>query len=164
MTAKKKIAGKRASKAAKKIKRPELAIVEDIIRIMDEANLAEFKFERKGLAISLRKSEGGRVVAAPSAAAVPPAAETKAEKKTPSNLVPITSPMVGTFYHAPSPDADPFVEDGSTVKPDTVVCIVEAMKLMNEIKAEMSGRIAKMCVENGQPVEYGQELFLVEKL
>ena len=172
MTAKKKPASKRAPKGAKKkAVRPELAIVEDILNIMNDADLAEFRYERKGLAISLRKNEGGRVAAAPAAPAAPqaapkPAAAEKpaAEKETASNLTPITAPMVGTFYRAPAPDADPFVETGNEVKPDTVVCIVEAMKLMNEIKAELSGRIVKICVENGQPVEYGQELFLVEKI
>jgi acetyl-CoA carboxylase biotin carboxyl carrier protein len=70
--------------------------------------------------------------------------------------------MVGTFYRSPSPDSDPFVQVGDTVKPDTTVCIVEAMKLMNEIKAEAAGVIKKVMVENGQPVEFGQPMFLIE--
>ena len=75
----------------------------------------------------------------------------------------IASPIVGTFYRAPGPDKDPFVKEGSKVSPDSVVCIVEAMKLMNEIQAEVSGEIVKIFVENGQPVEYGQPLFGVKK-
>ncbi|MBA4600906.1 acetyl-CoA carboxylase biotin carboxyl carrier protein [Thermoactinomyces mirandus] len=79
-----------------------------------------------------------------------------------SNLHKIVSPMVGTFYRAPAPDADPYVKEGDTVQSSTIVCIVEAMKLMNEIEAEVNGTIAKVLVENGQLVEYGQPLFLVK--
>ena len=75
----------------------------------------------------------------------------------------IKSPIVGTFYEAPAPDAAPFVEVGSIIQPGTVLCIVEAMKLMNEIESDVSGKIAKIIAKNGQPVEYGQTLFLVEK-
>jgi acetyl-CoA carboxylase biotin carboxyl carrier protein len=75
----------------------------------------------------------------------------------------IKSPIVGTFYRSPAPDAAPFVQVGSTIEPGAVLCIVEAMKLMNEIEADVSGKIAKIMVENGQPVEYDQTLFLVEK-
>ncbi|MBU9724165.1 MULTISPECIES: acetyl-CoA carboxylase biotin carboxyl carrier protein [Bacillaceae] len=78
------------------------------------------------------------------------------------NLHTITSPMVGTFYAAPSPDSDPYVKTGDKIKEDSVVCIVEAMKLMNEIEAEVNGEIVEVLVENGQLVEYGQELFLVK--
>ncbi|KAA3631631.1 MAG: acetyl-CoA carboxylase biotin carboxyl carrier protein [Calditrichaeota bacterium] len=97
-------------------------------------------------------------VAAPQAAA--PQADT-AESSS-DNLVPITSPMVGTYYEAPSPDADPYVSLNQKVNVGQVVCIVEAMKLMNEIESEVSGRIAKVMVENAQPVEYGQTLFLID--
>ena len=75
----------------------------------------------------------------------------------------ITSPIVGTFYRSPSPDKEPYVKEGSNVSADTVVCIVEAMKLMNEIEAEVSGEVVKIYVENGQPVEYGQPLFGIRK-
>ena len=80
-----------------------------------------------------------------------------------AGLYKITSPIVGTFYRAPSPDKAPYVSEGSVVSPETVVCIVEAMKLMNEIQAEASGEIVKVYVENGQPVEYGQPLFGIKK-
>ncbi|MCX7719351.1 MAG: acetyl-CoA carboxylase biotin carboxyl carrier protein [Candidatus Sumerlaeaceae bacterium] len=98
----------------------------------------------------------------PTPAAEAPAAAPPAEPSAPANTKPINSPMVGTFYRAPAPDADPFVRVGDHVKEDTVLCIIEAMKMFNEIKAEMRGRIYKILVENGQPVEYGQPLFLVE--
>lgn len=101
--------------------------------------------------------------APPQAVAPAPAAP---EAETPAaeteKLIPITSPMVGTFYAAPSPDADPYVSVNQKVSVGQVVCIVEAMKLMNEIEAEVSGRVAKVLVENGQPVEYGQTLFLID--
>jgi len=77
-------------------------------------------------------------------------------------LVTIEAPMVGTFYRAPAPDAAPFVNEGDFIKEDQVLCIIEAMKLMNEIESKVAGRVAKILVENGQPVEYGQPLFLVE--
>lgn len=89
--------------------------------------------------------------------------ETSAETELAAgNLVMIKSPMVGTFYRAPSPDKPPYVEVGDFVEENTVLCIIEAMKLMNEIKAECRGKVAKILVENGQPVEYGQHIFLIE--
>jgi len=84
------------------------------------------------------------------------------QSEIPANVKTITSPMVGTFYRAPAPDAPPFVEVGDRVKEDTTLCIIEAMKLMNEIKAEMRGKVVKILVENGMPVEYNQPLFLIE--
>lgn len=75
---------------------------------------------------------------------------------------PLSSPMVGTFYRAPSPGADPFVKVGDTVKKGQVVCIIEAMKLLNEVEADMDGTVKEVCVENGQPVEFGQSLFIIE--
>ena len=92
-------------------------------------------------------------VAEPIAAAVPEPAPAGLEVK---------SPMIGTFYRRPSPDAEPFAEVGAVVEPDTVVCIIEAMKVMNEIKAEVKGIIAEVLVEDGKPVEYGQALFRIE--
>ncbi|MCD4823016.1 MAG: acetyl-CoA carboxylase biotin carboxyl carrier protein [Phycisphaerae bacterium] len=97
-------------------------------------------------------------MAAAVAAAPAPAAEAPAKA---SNLIDITSPMVGTFYAAASPDSDNYVKAGATINDETVVCIVEAMKVMNEIKAECSGTIAEICVKNAEPVEFGQILFRV---
>lgn len=94
------------------------------------------------------------VSAPPAAGAVP----------TDEKLVPIKSPMVGTFYRAPAPDAKPYVEIGDIVEPGQVVCIIEAMKLMNEIEAEVKGRVVKVPAENGKPVEFGQALFLIEPI
>ncbi len=98
-------------------------------------------------------------------ASTPPPAATQAETAATADedLIPIPSPIVGTFYRSPSPTAEPFVNLGSHVMPDTTVCIIEAMKLMNEIQAETTGVIAKIYVENGQPVEYGQPLFGIKK-
>jgi acetyl-CoA carboxylase biotin carboxyl carrier protein len=102
-------------------------------------------------------------VAAPHSAPSPAAApEGEGESQAAANLVAIKSPMVGTFYRAPAPDADPYVEENSSVEVGQTVCIVEAMKLMNEIESDVKGRITSILVENGQPVEYGQVLFQVE--
>ena len=105
--------------------------------------------------------------AAPAAAPVPsaPAAAPAAAAepvKTDAHLVPVVSPMVGTFYRSPAPDADPYVESNSSVEIGQTVCIIEAMKMMNEIESETRGRIARILVENGSPVEYGQALFLID--
>ena len=97
---------------------------------------------------------------APAPAAAPPPAAAPAPAE--ARLVKVVSPMVGTFYRAPAPDADPYVEVGDRVDAGQTVCIIEAMKLMNEIESEVRGRVAKMAVENGQPVEYGQVLFLID--
>jgi acetyl-CoA carboxylase biotin carboxyl carrier protein len=95
-------------------------------------------------------------------AAATPVPEAPAAPKEDENLVEIKSPMVGTFYRAPSPESPPYVETGDRIAPDSVLCIVEAMKLMNEIQAEMRGTIVEILVENGQPVEYGQPMFKVK--
>ena len=99
---------------------------------------------------------------APAPAPVPAAAPQAAAPNADAHLVTIVSPMVGTFYRAPAPDADPYVELNSQVDLGQTVCIVEAMKLMNEIESEVRGRIVRILVDNGQPVEYGQSLFLVD--
>ncbi len=92
-----------------------------------------------------------------------PAAESKTETERGKNIVEVRSPMVGTFYRAPSPDADPYVEVGQTVAVGQTLCIIEAMKLMNEIESEVNGKIVDILVENAQPVEFNQVLFLIEK-
>jgi acetyl-CoA carboxylase biotin carboxyl carrier protein len=101
--------------------------------------------------------------AAPAAAAPAPPAPATPEV-APAHLVTVEAPMVGTFYRAPAPEAAPFASEGDLVKEGQVLCIIEAMKLMNEIEARVSGRVVKVLVENGQPVEYGQALFLVDPL
>ncbi len=141
--------------------------IEKLAKILSENNLTEITLEDENCAVSLRKEATGvvqtvaaPVVAAPASAPAPVAAPVAAPQV--DNRKTITSPMVGTFYAAPSPDAKPFVQVGDTIKEGDVVCIVEAMKLMNEIDAEVSGKIVEICVENGQPVEFGQVLMYIE--
>lgn len=155
--------------------------VKELIKMLDETDISELTLESEGVKVSIRKGTGLFAAAnnaAPVAAAAPAASPAQpalegakaaapvSQPATPirgENIVEITAPMVGTFYAAPAPDAAPFVKTGDTVTPGQTVCIVEAMKLMNEIEAEVAGRIVDILVENGQPVEYGQPLFLVEK-
>ncbi len=155
----------------------------ELIALIQENGFAEFELEREGFRIHVRRDLAGSEAAASSAGAqvadaapTPPAnaassgakasatpdhpgarAETAASEDQDLHMIP--SPIVGTFYRSASPNSDPFVKIGSRVEPDSVVCIIEAMKLMNEIQAETSGEVVKIYVENGQPVEYGQPLF-----
>ena len=145
----------------------ELDQIQAIITMMKENDLAEFSMEQDGLKIHIKRSpEGaqptvtvsGPVAATASAAPVmAPIPDLPAEDRKY-----ITSPMVGTFYRAPSPDAPPYVEIGKAVEEDTVVCIIEAMKVMNEIKAETKGVITEVLADNSKPVEFGQKLFVVK--
>ena len=150
----------------------ETDYIEKLAKIIKEQDLTEISLEDGEQAITLRKDVvvasapavvASVPVAAPAAVASAPAAtpaqEVKEEKKSGT---PITSPMVGTFYMAPSPDSAPFVSVGGSVKQGDVVCIIEAMKMMNEIKSEITGKIVEICVEDGQPVEFGQVLMYVE--
>ena len=138
----------------------EIRRLADLLR---EYGLTEIEIEREGVRVRLRRELAGPV-AAPTAAA-PAQVESVASAMpaaSQAHLLTIESPMVGTFYRAPSPDAQPFVREGDRVKKGQVVCIVEAMKLMNEIESKVAGRVMKVLVENAQPVEYGQPLFLLE--
>jgi acetyl-CoA carboxylase biotin carboxyl carrier protein len=140
--------------------------VREMVTVMREEDLAEIEVRRWFTTVRVRRPGTDTVM--PIQATAPPethggATERHdADGKPPANLVPIKSPMVGTFYRAPAPDADPYVEENSPITVGQTVCIVEAMKLMNEIESEVEGRIARILVENAQPVEYGQTLFLVE--
>lgn len=148
----------------------------DLIRLVEESKIHELEIcegKRK-----IRISKGSTNSPAASAAGAPPAqvvhmsapappAESAGvapttEEKLASNLKEITSPMVGTFYRAPAPDADPFVDVGEEVAVGQTVCILEAMKLMNEVGSDIRGIVRRVLVENGQPVEFGQTLFLIE--
>lgn len=135
---------------------------------MKKNGLAVFKMEREGFKITLKTAgaEGPTQIltsgVAPAPVAVAAAPATPAAAEAPSNLKEIKSPMVGTFYASPSPDSPAYVSVGQEVTPDTVVCIVEAMKVMNEIKAEVAGVIAEISAENGKPVQFGQALFRVK--
>jgi acetyl-CoA carboxylase biotin carboxyl carrier protein len=164
--------------------KPEASVnmdeLRELIALLRDNGLSEFELEREGFRVRLRRgfdSEAGEVG---SGTVQPPAAHTSAPKSSSAgsaapavtakgsapedqDLLIIPSPIVGTFYRSRSPNADPFVTVGSSVEPDSVVCIIEAMKLMNEIQAEATGVVAKIYVENGQPVEYGQPLFGIKK-
>ncbi|WHY55047.1 acetyl-CoA carboxylase biotin carboxyl carrier protein [Peribacillus simplex] len=157
--------------------------IREIIKLVDQSNISEFVFENEGTKIKLKKTETGTVLqpaAAPDvvqanaaveakpAAAPAPAVPKAVEPAKPAavteqeNLHKITSPMVGTFYQSPAPDSPAYVKAGDKVTGDSIVCIVEAMKLFNEIEAEVSGEIVEVLVKEGQLVEYGQPLFLVK--
>jgi acetyl-CoA carboxylase biotin carboxyl carrier protein len=136
--------------------------ITELVKLMREEDLAEVEVRRWFSTIRIRRPGGEMAVASAPAHAAAPAAAAAPEPDESKNLVPIKSPMVGTFYRSPAPDADPYVEQNSYVDVGQTVCIVEAMKLMNEIESDVKGRIARILVENAQPVEYGQILFLVE--
>ena len=144
----------------------DIEYVEKLAKVLADNSLTEISLEDGEQAITLRKEVMG-VAAAPVVATAPVSqqaqtASVPVEQKEVKKGKPLTSPMVGTFYSAPSPDAEPFVKVGQTVKEGDVVCIVEAMKLMNEIEAEFSGKIVEICVSDGQPVEFGQVLMYIE--
>ncbi|OGC05084.1 acetyl-CoA carboxylase, biotin carboxyl carrier protein [candidate division WOR-1 bacterium RIFOXYA12_FULL_43_27] len=145
-------------------------LIKKLIQIVKDENISGLVIEEGGTKYEIRKEFGGTVSAStsapiPAATSSQPAVAVKKEepKNEDDGLVAITSPMVGTFYKSPSPDSPPFVNVGDQVASGKVVCIVEAMKLFNEIESEISGKIVKILVENGKPVEYGQKLMLVKK-
>ena len=153
----------------------DINIIKKFIQLMKGNQLTEFELEEEGFRISIKRRDGSEPqvmlsaghapmmmappVASHSAAAAVSEAKAQAEK---SNLIEIKSPIVGTFYRAPSPDAEAFVTVGQQIDKETVVCIVEAMKVMNEIKAEVRGVVKKILIENATPVQFGQPLFLIE--
>ncbi len=145
--------------------------IQELITILTDRHLTEIEVERKDFRIRIRRESPvvsrsahppGDPAAPPSAHAPDAAAESIDVDL--SQFLTVVSPMVGTFYRSPSPDADCYVEEGGMVRKGQVLCVVEAMKLMNEIEAEADGRIAKVLVENGAGIEYGQLLFLIEPL
>ncbi len=152
----------------------ELKEIKKIVEMMTENDLAEFLLEEEAFTLQLKRGTAGitqivsapqQMMAAPAVAAPAagaPVAAAPAAVNEDAGLVAIKSPMVGTFYRSPSPDSDVFVQIGQDVTADTVVCIVEAMKVMNEIQAEVKGKIKKILVDNATPVQFGQPLFLVE--
>jgi acetyl-CoA carboxylase biotin carboxyl carrier protein len=141
-------------------------LVKKLIKLVKEEDISGLAIEEKGIKYEVQR-QAGQIVSsshstAPVAAQQPQTAPAPAESED-AGMIAITSPMVGTFYRSPSPEAPPFVEVGDDVSPGKVVCIIEAMKLFNEIEAELKGKIAKILVENGQPVEYGQKIMLIKK-
>ncbi len=162
--------------------------IREIIRLIDNSSISEFSYENEGATLSIKKNVGGvtqvikeeQVIqpqqAAPVVQEQPKQEENFTKKELPKqqaiteettenddSIVEIVSPMVGTFYRKPSPESDPYVEVGDKINEDTIVCIVEAMKLFNEIEAETSGEIVEVLVEDGELVEYGQPLFKVKQ-
>ncbi|HEX5563355.1 MAG TPA: acetyl-CoA carboxylase biotin carboxyl carrier protein [Sporosarcina sp.] len=165
--------------------------IREIIKLIDQSSIEKFTFESEGTKIKLEKANGvqqhpvqveqkkeepvqhvqpavqeakkEQTEHAPAKQESKEPSETSSAAENDPSLHKITSPMVGTFYQSSSPDADPYVQKGDSVKSDSIVCIVEAMKLFNEIEAEVSGEIVEILVEDGQLVEYGQPLFLVKQ-
>ena len=142
----------------------------EMIKIMNENNLDELEIEKEGLRLKLKKataqtasslSPESIVIEQKGPASRPSAPEAPAPE-APSKAIEIKAPMVGTFYRAPSPESPPYVEVGQVIEPGQIICIIEAMKLMNEIKAEVKGKLVEVLVENAEPVEFGQPLFLIE--
>ncbi len=134
-----------------------------LLRLMEGNDVEEVEVEEGGRRIRIRRrapgGEGPRIASSPPASQ---AAVSNVIRPEAAGLVPVEAPMVGTFYRAPAPGAEPYVKEGDLIHKGTVLCIIEAMKLMNEIEAEVSGRIVRILPENGQPVEFGQTLFLLE--
>ena len=148
----------------------DVEMVSRLVELMVEKDLREIELQEGESKILLKRGAGGEVVqqvVAPAPGAPVGAASGSAPAAPPSDegtddgLVPISSPMVGTYYASSEPGSPPFVSAGSTVSPDTVVCIIEAMKVFNEIKSEISGTVERILVQNEQPVEFGQPLYLV---
>jgi acetyl-CoA carboxylase biotin carboxyl carrier protein len=165
---------KKPTKSSPSFANPEIQQIEQLLQFMTEHNLEEFEYSRGDLRIRLRKPSAGVVVAAPRVMAVPeiivpgsveaPHASAggvpaPAEGRSSEDLHLVKSPIVGTFYESPSPGTEAFVKVGSYVETGKTLCVVEAMKLMNEIESDATGEVIRIFVENGQPVEYGQPLF-----
>jgi acetyl-CoA carboxylase biotin carboxyl carrier protein len=148
----------------------EIKKIREILRLIHETDVEEIEVWDKEDRVRIRRTVTGNghdLEIAPrlperSAPPAPPAPPAEPAKAATRRAHTVTSPLVGTFYRAPSPGADPFVEVGGRVRKGQTLCIIEAMKLMNEIEAEVDGVVAEVLVENGQPVEYGQALFLIE--
>jgi acetyl-CoA carboxylase biotin carboxyl carrier protein len=153
----------------------DLDLIKKLVKIVDTSGVTELEIQEGELKIKIAKNSHSNVVysqpnvPAQQIVTEAPQAKTEAELKTKtdhtpsSNLYEVHSPIVGTFYRAPAPDAEPYIQVGDTVEKGTVLCIIEAMKLMNEIESEIDGKIVKILVENGKPVEYNQTLFLIER-
>jgi len=144
--------------------------IQELIDLLRRNNLTELEFERQGIRIRVRHEASVKATTTVPQESVPASPQQPTHSASTATSVPetaigfltVTSPIVGTFYRSPSPDADAYVEEGDSVKKGQVLCIVEAMKLMNEIESEVDGRIVKILVENTKSVEYGQALFLID--
>ncbi|MEE8638334.1 MAG: acetyl-CoA carboxylase biotin carboxyl carrier protein [Candidatus Margulisiibacteriota bacterium] len=140
-------------------------LVKKLIQLIKEEDITGLAVEEKGVKYEVRRDREGVIsshtTSVPAQAAASPVSSSAEVEE--EGMLAITSPMVGTFYRSPSPESPPFLEAGDEVAPGKVVCIIEAMKLFNEIEAEVKGKLVKILVENGQPVEYGQKLMLIKK-
>jgi len=159
----------------------DINLLKRLIRVVEKSEITEFSVEEGDLKVKISKigatpqqavvqpqfvqaaSVNTLSSSSPPIAEVPVQVAPEPDNNAESNLYEIKSPIVGTFYRAPAPDADPYVQVGDTISVDSVLCIVEAMKLMNEIESDANGKIIKILVENATPVEYNQPLFLIEK-
>jgi acetyl-CoA carboxylase biotin carboxyl carrier protein len=154
----------------------DLDLIKKLVKIVDTSGVTDLELEENGLKIKIAKKvrsphlitqaqfpvASAQPVIQPAIVTADESAKHKSEAEASANLHEIRSPIVGTFYRAPAPDADSYVQVGSDVSAGAVLCIVEAMKLMNEIESDVSGKVVKILVENGKPVEYNQPLFLIE--
>jgi acetyl-CoA carboxylase biotin carboxyl carrier protein len=150
----------------------DLKQIQDLVKMVNKSNISELTIEEKDIKITIKQKEDKYVTAAPQmqampvaaapVASAPAAAAPAAAPKAADNLITIKSPMIGTFYRKPAPDKPNFIEEGDEVRNGKVVCVIEAMKLFNEIESEVSGKIVKILVDDSSPVEYDQPLFLVE--
>jgi len=151
----------------------DLDLIKKLVKIVDGSDVTELEIQEGDLKIKIGKkfktNFGNNIPAnspviteVVSSAKVEQSIKEKVEEKVQSNKLEIKSPIVGTFYRSPAPDADPYVQVGDIINKGTVLCIVEAMKLMNEIESDIDGKIVKIMVDNGKPVEYNQPLFLIE--
>lgn len=145
--------------------------IKEMINLMNENNLMELEVEKDGMRIRLKKTASGQEVYSgpimvererlPQNRALESA---ESMEKAAGKTLEIKAPMVGTFYRAPAPEAPPYVEVGQMVEPGQVICVIEAMKLMNEIKSEIKGKVLEVLVDNSEPVEFGQSMFLIEPI
>jgi acetyl-CoA carboxylase biotin carboxyl carrier protein len=142
----------------------EIDDLKELIELLKETDITEIQLEKDGTKVRIKREKILSSVEIPVQKFGSLQEKVTGETEEEARLITVTSPIVGTFYRAPSPEASPFVEVGTKVKKGQVLCIVEAMKLMNEIESEADGIIIKVLVENGQPVEYGEPLFLIEPI
>ena len=167
--------GKKSSGIKESDQSFDMGELRELMELVNEQGFTDFEFENANIRVRLSKATavvpGAQYMPQPVAYQPPPsgagsaatAAEPAPAAESDEGLYKITSPIVGTFYRSPGPDKEAYVKEGSKVGPESVVCIVEAMKLMNEIQAEVAGEVVKIYVENGQPVEFGQALFGIKK-
>ena len=145
--------------------------IKEMINLMNENNLMELEVEKDGMRIRLKKTASGQdlyngpiMVERERLPQNRTLESAESMERAAGKTLEIKAPMVGTFYRAPSPDAPPYVEVGQMVEPGQVICVIEAMKLMNEIKSEIKGKVLEVLVDNSEPVEFGQSMFLIEPM